>query len=231
MSLATLTVNAPKLQTDVLKWAAHPEFSFEQKTLAAGDGADNVALIGTVLGQIVRGAITVAAAAMAGNTGNGVLTLAVTPNSTDAKAGVYTALCIEPAANGGKFEVSDPDGVLVGVATVGVAFDGDVKFTIADGATDFIAGDGFNVTVSVAAGSSKVVPLDLTADDGSQIAAFVALAAKTAADGGVDLPILVAARNVVLRSQGLVWPDGINATQKAVALASLESRGIVVRAS
>jgi hypothetical protein len=65
-----------------------------------------------------------------------------------AKEGVYRAVCIEPGANVGTFAIFDPQGIEVGTATVAVAFVGPINFTINDGATDFISGDTFNITVS-----------------------------------------------------------------------------------
>lgn len=117
---------------------------------------------GTLLGR-VAGAIAAAVAA-AGNTGNG--TVGAVTAGAGLKEGTYRLVCIEPAANAGKFQVEDPDGVIVGVATVAVAFTGPINFTIADGATDFVAGDAF--TVAVAAGTKYVKSL-ATATDGSQV--------------------------------------------------------------
>lgn len=101
---------------------------------------------GTALG-IVLGAATVTPAAKAGNTGNG--TFAATPTvDASGAAGVYTVTVIEPALNGGTFEVSKPDGAADGTGTIGVAYNGTINFTLNDGATDFVAGDQFTVTVA-----------------------------------------------------------------------------------
>lgn len=116
---------------------------------------------GTVLGR-VAGAVAAAVAA-AGNTGDG--TVGTVTLGAGAKEGTYRLICIEPAANAGKFQVEDPDGNVVGVATVGVAFAGPINFTIADGAADFVAGDSF--TVAVAEGTKYVKSL-AAATDGSQ---------------------------------------------------------------
>lgn len=106
---------------------------------------------------------TVEAAAVAGNTGNGVLTLADPAYGAGVKAGTYRVIAIEPAANLGTFSVEDPDGVQIGVASVGVAFTGVVKFTIADGATDFVAGDTFTLAVAENAADSLINdPLGVT---------------------------------------------------------------------
>lgn len=96
---------------------------------------------------------TAAGAAVAGGTGNGTITAAPTVGAA-AKAGVYRLTCIEPATDLGKFQVEDPDGIVIGVATVGTEFTTHLTFTIADGSTDFVAGDSFTITVT--AGNSKL---------------------------------------------------------------------------
>lgn len=96
---------------------------------------------------------TAIAAAQAGNTGNG--TMGAVTVSAGAKAGVYTLEIIEVAANAGTFIVIDPDGVPIGTGNVAAAFSaGGLAFTLADGATDFVAGDGFTITVTLTAGGA-----------------------------------------------------------------------------
>lgn len=122
-------------------------------------------IAGSVLGQITVG--TAASAPVAGNTGNGVFG-AVTL-SAGAKAGVYHLTCIKAAANAGTFLIEDPTGVTIGETTVAVAYAANgLAFTIADGATDFVVGDAF--TITVAAGSNKYKICDPAAADGSQTA-------------------------------------------------------------
>lgn len=132
------------------------ELRSEKKTLASGTLARG-AIVGLVIG-------TATAAAAAGNTGNG--TMGAVTLGAGAKAGVYRVVCIEPAANAGTFAVEDPDGVIIGRANVAAAFAGPIGFTIADGATDFVAGDAF--TVTVAAGGTNVTLCAAAAVDGSQ---------------------------------------------------------------
>lgn len=117
---------------------------------------------GAVVGKITVGAA--AGAAAAGNTGNG--TIGAVTTGADAKPGVYKVVIVEPAANAGAFVVEDPDGVIVGRGNVAAAFSGPVNFTIADGATDFVAGDTFNITV--AAGTGEYKRSVAAATDGSQ---------------------------------------------------------------
>lgn len=85
-----------------------------------------------------------------GNVGNGVMgAITVTAG---AKRGVYQLVVIEPAANAGAFAVYDPDGIFVDNGNVAAAFSaGGLAFTLADGATDFAAGDSFAITTAFTA--------------------------------------------------------------------------------
>lgn len=124
---------------------------------------------GAVLGKITIGAAS-SAAKSGGNTGNGTLTMdATTPVKAGAKAGVYTVRFTIAATNNGTFVVKDPDGFSIGTVVMAAgagAFDDDIKFAVADGGTDFIVGDGFDITV--AAGSGKYTSSLAAATDGSQ---------------------------------------------------------------
>lgn len=178
---------------------------------------------GTVLGKITKGAAT--GAAVAGNTGNGTITAAPVV-AAGAKAGVYRAVCFAVAANAGKFLITDPDGINLGVATVAVEFvGGGLTFTIADGAVDFAAGDSF--TVTVAAGSGKYVALNLTGVDGSEIAAGILFDNVNATAG--DQEAVVDVRDCEVNGTEITWPTGIDANQKAAAIAQLAALGIIVR--
>jgi len=132
-------------------------------TILSGVGA---LVLGTLLGKILLGAAT-AAAKSGGNTGNGTLTMdATTPILARAKAGVYTVRCIAAATNGGTLRVTDPQGYVLGDVAVGDTFANQIKFATADGSTDFIVGDGFDITI--AAGSGKYKAYDKDNVDGSQ---------------------------------------------------------------
>lgn len=152
----------------------------DKVTIPSGTAA---MLRGTVLGKRTLGAASVAAKA-GGNTGNGVFTLdATTPILNRAQVGVYAVRCIAAATNSGTFRVTDPRGRVLGDVVVGATFANDIKFAIADGATDFIVGDGFDVTI--AAGDGKLFTSLAAALDGSQVP-YAVLAEDTAtlvADG------------------------------------------------
>lgn len=168
----------------------------------------------TVLGKVTVGAAT--SAAYSGNTGNG--TMGAITVSAGAKPGVYKLTIIEPGSNVGTFIVEDPDGIIIGRGVVATAFSaGGLAFTLADGATDFIAGDGFNITV--AAGSGKWVKYNQDATNGSQIAAGIAIDVYDATGGDVDGVALV--RGCEVADDILTWPSDIESGEKTAAIAQL----------
>lgn len=136
-----------------------PQPFSESGTLLTGENV----VRGTVMGKVTAGTPT--GAAVGGNTGNGTIT--AVSNGAGAKVGVYRLTCIEPATNLGKFTVEGPTGLTLGVATVGSAFAGEINFTINDGATDFVSGDAF--TITVAAGSGKWRKAVAASTDGSDV--------------------------------------------------------------
>jgi hypothetical protein len=137
---------------------------------------------GTILGKITIGAATAAAIA-GGNTGNGTLTMdATTPILAKAKAGVYTVRVIRAAiaqvettpavpAQKGLAALTDPDGNVLQTfelsTTPGLTVANQLKFVVVEGATAFVVGDGFNITVAAGSGSLKMV--DKAAVDGSAV--------------------------------------------------------------
>ncbi|TIQ18900.1 MAG: head decoration protein [Mesorhizobium sp.] len=186
-------------------------------------------LDGTVLGRIAAvSGVVASAAADAGNTGNGVMTLANRAISSKVKDGVYDVVCTATAANGGTFDVTDPTGRSIGKATVGVAFNKEVKFTIADGATDFVVGDRFAVTVAVDAEDFQYVAYNPAGADGSEVAVAIAIyGVVTPADATAAIAII--ARDAEVNGHQIEWPAGITAAAKADAVQALEARGIIIR--
>ena len=176
---------------------------------------------GTVLGCISKAAAT--GAAVGGNAGTGTITASPTV-AAGIKAGVYRAVCIEPGTDAGKFLVSDPDGIEVGVATVGVAFSGGgLTFTIADGGTDFASGDSF--TVTVATGSKKFVQFNQDALDGSEVACAILYDNVDAASG--DVEVAVVGRDAEVNGNEITWPADIEDAEKTVAISQLAEYRVV----
>lgn len=219
---ATYTLDA--YAHEWLKHELDPEFT--RKAVTVLSGAGNLKT-GVVLGKISVGTASSAAKA-GGNTGGGTLTLDVTtPVLTGAKSGIYTVRNIGVVANAGQFQVRDPDGVVLGVYAIGgAAFATHIKFAMADVGTDFAVGDGFDITV--AAGSSKYVPYNPTAVNGSQIPAAILLNAVDATSA--DKAAVVVYRDAVINPLSLVWDASVDdQTKKNTGIALLANLGITTR--
>lgn len=115
---------------------------------AAGLGFGQPAFQGAAdRGCVATRSMSATAAALGTNTGNGAFgaITAVAP----AQPGEYVLRVIEPGTNAGTFVLEGPDGVQVGDGAIAAAFSaGGIGFTLADGATDFVAGDSFKITVA-----------------------------------------------------------------------------------
>lgn len=232
MTLLTMTVTAPKLMTDLYKWGADDDYVFENETLAAGSGADNAVDVGTMLGR-KPGTASVTRINVSGSN-KGAITLADPAYGAGVKNGSYRVVCLTPYIAGSpatpaEYALEDPDGVTILTFKAGDAVDSVVKFTKASGTGDAV-GDVALIKVAVTPG--KVVPLDLTATDGSQNFACFALAKKVAKDGGSDVSLLTLNRGPsIVRLQGIIWPAGITDDQKVLLLAQAADVGIIARPS
>ncbi|WP_374442477.1 head decoration protein [Stella sp.] len=214
----------PAAAGDWLKHESDPRYVRDPATIAS-TGSARIVPSGTVLGRI---ALTTPAAGTAagGNIGNGALgTVAVGPG---AEPGVYRLELFQAAANGGAFAVTGPDGRLVGIGRVGVAFaGGGLAFTLADGASDFAAGDAFAITV--AAGSGKLVELDPAGALGTAVPAAVLVDPVAVPAAGDALALVLARGPALVRADGLAWPESYEADDIAAGLARLAHLGIVAR--
>lgn len=156
---------------------------------------------------------------------NAQLSFTINDGAADFIVGdTFTVLASAAAGNSGTFAVRAPDGSTLPDATVAVAYsNAHLNFTIADGATDYAAGDTF--TVTVAAGSGKVVALDPAAVNGAAQAYGIMIAAVDATSA--DKAGVAIVREAMIAPANLVWPTGISAGDKATALAALAEAGIV----
>jgi hypothetical protein len=181
---------------------------------------------GAVLGK-VPGGTAISAAKAGGNTGNGTLTPDVTaPVGAGAKVGVYQVRFVVAAANNGTFRVTDPEGFNIGEVVMAAgagAFNNDIKFAIADGAVDFIVGDGFDVTVALAAGKYKLSAV--AAVDGSAVPSVILAEDCDASGGDKDT---VAYFSAVVDENALTYGAGHTA---ATCRDPLRSVGIHLQAS
>jgi hypothetical protein len=175
------------------------------------------------LGKITVG--TASGAAMGSNTGNG--TMGAVTVSAGAMAGVYALTVIEPAANLGAFMVQDPLGATIGHGTVGSVFTaGGISFTLADGATDFVSGDQFAITV--VAGSGKYTALNPAAADGSQN--FAAMLLEDCDASSADKATAAITRNAELNRSEVGW-NTMTTNQINAAVLQAAALGIIVRSA
>jgi len=201
-------------------------YSRDNLTIAASQSFEACTLLGRL--QIAAD-VTTNVTPKAGNTGNGVLTMASPAVTSDVKEGRYTLTITAAATNAGSFTVQDPDGIIVGEGTVAVAFVNQVKFTLADGATDFAVGDQIFIDVDAAAVTgTQYVAWDPTATDGSQTP--VAMAIYPAVTGaGETVQIAGITRQSQLNINCIAWPDGVTDAQKSAAADALRGVGIILR--
>jgi hypothetical protein len=103
-----------------------------------------------------------------------------------------------------------------------------VRFTIADGATDFVAGDTFLITVSAVTNQWGVY--DPGATDGRQVPRGILFGAVTTGVG-VTAPAVAFTRAVQANAKKLAWFSGATAPQIAAGIAQLNAlpQGITVR--
>lgn len=181
--------------------------------------------------------LDVSRAADAGNTGNGVMTLASPAFASGAKPGIWRVVCTTEAGNGGTFTIFDPDNLYIDQVDVGDAFTGDIKFTIADGATDFDAGDTILVTVASVGGDGTGQVLDRAAtatgtDVTITITAPIAFGLFDASqvtgsfifvgDNNVGPPVRIEALNCILTPNGAMTLLDSDATDRGLLAMTLD---------
>jgi hypothetical protein len=209
---------------DLVQWELPNQAGRGEITLLTGTNYKT----GAVLGKITLGAAT-AAAKGGGNTGNGTCT-AITA-AKNAVAGVYKAVVAIAGTNSATWNLYDPNGELIdqkqlsGAGATAVFANDQIHATITDGGTDFIVGDGFDITV--AAGSLKYqLALD-TATDGSQDAAAILLFDYDATGGDVANAVVLVPREAVIDQAFLNWNAGVTtANQKTAILAKMVAAGL-----
>jgi hypothetical protein len=215
--------------TEKARWGeaimSEGNFHISRENVPVADGV--VIAANSIFGKLAVAAGVVVSQSYAG-TGNGVLTLANPAVNSKVVDGVYKVTFITAAANAGTFRVERPDGTEVGVGTVGVAFNKEVKFTIADGATDFIVGDSFSLNVQADAVDFTAVTFNPAGTDGSEIpVGYAPYGTDTLV--GVNREIAGLVRNCELNGNCIAWPAGITDAQKADAIQALATTNVIVR--
>jgi hypothetical protein len=135
-----------------------------------------------------------------------------------AKVGTYTATCVAVVSTtGGVFQVTDPDGLNIGVAYTTVEFNGGgLVFTlpVSNGSDDYAVGDTYEFVV--AAGDGLGYALDTANGDGTNKIFGVLLRSSTTDVGETDVcPVAKTGR---FMSQALTAADGVTITDLIDAL-------------
>lgn len=217
--------------SNVVKHEYEPGLGWCREKVTAYEASLTTYQVGTVLGRFLTGG-SATSTANAGNSGDG--TMGTVTVGALAKTGIYNLRIVAAALNAGTFEVTDPSGEYVGQGTVAVAFNaGGLSFTLADGANDFVVGDGFIITVS---GTEKYKVMKATAIDGSANFAGLVIA-DGAGDAGefsvaatTDTPVLILKRGpAIVGKESLVLDATVNTTaEKAQLYAEMAAVGILV---
>lgn len=157
----------------------------------------------------------------ASTVGNGTIT--ATSADAGAKAGTWQLICTQTGATG-EFTVYDPDGIIVGVATIGSAFNGTgtINFTVNDGANDWLVGDVIPITVAYA--GDAILP-KYVEYDGTLPVGGILMKTTDASLGDVDTTAFVRGPATV-NANDLTWFTGATANQKIVGKAGLMALGI-----
>lgn len=221
--MANLTITNVDLGSVILQ---DGEFRDDLLTFAAA----GTVVEGTILARkAVADAVT--ASAVTG-TGTGTATLAtVVPGITVPVVGAYVLTVTTAVTNGGVFKLVDPNGATVATGltmTVGAGAStifevAGLQFTITDGATDFIVGDFFTLTV---AADGKLVPFATDGAGGAQIPKAVLTYDVVAAAGG-DESIRDMVSGSVRAGRLIIHADGTNANVTAAILDQLRDYSLI----
>lgn len=210
--------------TESLISEANGERSRAAVTVKSGQNLASCAVIATIVSGTVA-----SAAKSGGNTGNGTFTLdGTTPLLLGAKLGVYTLRCIAAATNNGTFRLEDPDGFVLGdivMAGGAATVSEQIKGALADGSSDFIVGDGFDITVSAI--TEQVVEYNAAGTDGSQIATGILYGAVNATSAAA--PGVAFVRDCEHNADIVKWKTGATTAQKAKGTQDLRRAGIILR--
>ena len=209
MSQTTAARYTEGLTPDMLIGGNPESITVEKVTLKSGAGA---LTRGTVLGRVV-GAVS-APVALGTNTGNGTF-LATPTVGARVIEGDYKLVIIEPGTNAGVFTLEDPEGHIVGRGTVGVAFSGQLAFTLQDGSTDFVSGDAFTITVAV---GTKYLKAIAAAADGSHRSQCILADDADATSGDAEAMVY---RTGQFQAKALTFGTGLTASTELERLRRL----------
>jgi hypothetical protein len=185
-----------------------------------------------IVGDVFTFVVSTTAPTVIGGTGTG--TISALSLGPDAESGNYIVINREAITNGGRFEVITPSGESLGENFLMTAGSGTataftskhINFTLTD-ATDFIAGNYFNVAVFNNLAGGKVVawtPRDHS--DGRSDVAGIAFDNYDATSA--DVKGVIEVRDAVVNGAELVWLTGLTTAEQETGKAGLRKLGIAV---
>jgi hypothetical protein len=175
----------------------------------------------------------IVAAADGGNTGDGTCTAAaVVTGPVVPLIGAYNLECVEAIADGGRFKLVDPNGMelrtdLLMTAGAGAATVFEVEgmtFTLTDGATNFIVGDKFSLTV---AADGQLYPFATDGLGGVQEALTVAGYDMISATDTTAIAVRVPRTGNVVKERLIIAADGDGSNITNAILDQLVSNSII----
>lgn len=217
--------------SNVVKFEEHPELG-TCRDVVTYNGTAVTTPVGTVLGSFIASPVGTAGATV--GTGNGVMGTITMTSNANLVLGTYTLKVYRTVSAAGDFELWDPNGKVVGIGQVATAFaQGGFSFTLADGSTDFIAGDSIPIVVS---GTVKYKLVEATATDGTEVARVVVIGDANGAATvstpvvNTDTKFLVLSRGrVIVSADALSYGASVDTAAEIAAVATqLKAVGILV---
>ena len=142
---------------------------------------------------------------------------------------LFTLRCIAAATNNGTFRLEDPDGIVLGdiVMSGGAATVSEqIKGALADGATDFAVGDGFDITVSAITFKDVEFNPPAPTVPRSRLASFY----RPTDASSADQRAVSIRRSAEVNDNLVTWKTGTTTAQKAKGKQDLAKAAIIFRA-
>jgi hypothetical protein len=193
------------------------------------DGGSGVVYPGTILGKKIEATATVTPGAPVSGSGGAVGNGNIGTWTADASIaeGTWRIVFTAETSDAGKYQVIRPDGTLDGIGTVGVAYDGSINGTLADGSSDWKEDDIVPIAVSYATRTVKYVPHDPDATDGSQVACAI-LFNKTDATGADKKAVATVRGPATINANMLTYKASISAANKEKVNRALRALGLAI---
>ncbi len=204
-----MTVIATEAQhySNVVKREFQPEWGYAKKVVTLNGAVSTGLPIGSVLGAFIASPVGTAGSNV--GTGNGVMGAITLTSNAALELGTWTVKIVKTVTNAGDFLLLNPTGRVMGSGQVATAFNqAGFAFTLADGATDFVAGDSVPIVVS---GTVKYKLCEVTATDGTEQPRVVVVGDATGRPNSQAVVVNTDTNFLVMyRGPGAVANDALN---------------------